>query len=333
MKKIWFDLSNAPHINMFEQLIKELENEGVKVVITCRPLSNTVDLLNLHGFKYTIVGVHYGKNIFRKLFGFPIRVYQLYKFLRNQRVDVAISQSSFHSPLVSFLLNIPSIYMNDNEHAIGNIPSFIFASKILLPEFFDIKKAQKQLARKSKIIQYPGVKEGIYLWNTKLINNQHPKNIYLRPEPWLAQYYKGSSKFLDDLIIELKPHYNIIILPRGENQAVHYRKDLFLGVTVQDKVLGLLEIANDCLLFIGAGGTMTREMAVLGIPTISIYQNELLDVDRFLVSSNKMVHLPHLNIDKVTDFIESRIDGHLDIELANKGKRAYNLIKEVILGL
>ena len=63
--KIWFDLSNAPHVNMFEHLIKELESEGNKVVITCRPLSNTIDLLNLKEFNYTLVGVHYGKNIFK----------------------------------------------------------------------------------------------------------------------------------------------------------------------------------------------------------------------------------------------------------------------------
>ena len=57
-------------------------------------------------------------------------------FLRKQNIDIAISQSSFHSPLTAWLLKIPSIYMNDNEHAVGNIPSFIFANQILLPEFF-----------------------------------------------------------------------------------------------------------------------------------------------------------------------------------------------------
>ena len=333
MKKIWFDLSNAPHVNMFEHLIKELESEGNKVVITCRPLSNTVDLLNLKEFNYTVVGVHYGKNILKKIFGYPIRVYQLCKFLRKQNIDVAISQSSFHSPLAAWLLNIPSIYMNDNEHAAGNIPSFIFANRILLPEFFDIKKAQKQFAKTSKIVQYPGVKEGIYLWSTKLINNQNSKNIYIRPEPWLAQYYQGGTEFLDNLILELKKSYNIIILPRGEDQASHFKKDMFLGITVQKDVLSLLDIAKECALFIGAGGTMTREMAVLGIPTISVYQNELLDVDKFLVSADKMLHLPDLNIAKVKEFMSSKNTGNLDVELANKGKETYKLIKKLILEL
>ena len=221
MKKIWFDLSNAPHVNMFDQLIKELESEGNKVVITCRPLSNTIDLLNLKGINYTVIGVHYGKNIFKKIFGYPIRVYQLYRFLRKQNIDVAISQSSFHSPLTAWLLKAPSVYMNDNEHAVGNIPSFIFADRILLPEFFDIKKAKKQFAKTTKIIQYPGVKEGIYLWRTKLINNQNSNNIYVRPEPWLAQYYEGGTEFLDNLSADqmkkLTTFYNT--MPRLEHKV------------------------------------------------------------------------------------------------------------------
>ena len=58
MRKVWFDLSNAPHVNLFERLIKELKQEGIEVVITCRPLSNTVELLKLKGLKYEIVGMH-----------------------------------------------------------------------------------------------------------------------------------------------------------------------------------------------------------------------------------------------------------------------------------
>ena len=56
--KIWFDLSNSPHINLFARMIRELEGEGHEVVITCRPLANTIDLLDLHGFRYEVVGVH-----------------------------------------------------------------------------------------------------------------------------------------------------------------------------------------------------------------------------------------------------------------------------------
>ena len=76
--------------------------------------------------------------------------------------------------------------MNDNEHAMGNIPSFIFADKILIPEFLKIESVKKQFAKESKIIKYPGLKEGIYLWRLlkDLDRQKKPKDkktIFFRP--------------------------------------------------------------------------------------------------------------------------------------------------------
>ena len=45
----------------------------------------------------------------KKIFGYPIRGYQLYRFLRKQDIDITISQSSFHSPLTAWLLKTPNI--------------------------------------------------------------------------------------------------------------------------------------------------------------------------------------------------------------------------------
>ena len=111
--KIWFDISNAPHINLFNNLIKELEAEGHEIIVTCRPLSNAVSLLNLHNIRFTEVGRHYGKDLFKKIIGYPIRVRQLQKFIRPLDVNIAITQSTFTTPVASRLLGIPCIYMND----------------------------------------------------------------------------------------------------------------------------------------------------------------------------------------------------------------------------
>ena len=78
---------------------------------------------------------------------------------------------------------------------------------------------------------------------------------------------------------------------------------------------------------------MTREMAVLGVPTISVYQNELLSVDKYLVSRNKMLHLPQLDVLEVEKFLKSKGSQLLDPELSEKGKETYKLIKKLILQL
>lgn len=333
--KIWFDLSNAPHINLFKGLIEELEMEGHQIVVTCRPLSNTISLLNLHKIKYTVIGKHYGKNLLKKIFGYPIRVFQLKKFIRPLKVDVAISQSSFHSPVAARLLGIHSIYMNDNEHAAGNIPSFISATKIMIPEFLNVEKVQKQGASKTKIISYPGVKEGIYLWQKYLDNKYTNKSnkktiIYIRPEPRTAQYYKGGENFLDEVILSLKNDYPITMLIRDEEQLKHYKTPVFSGIDVPEKPITFDEIASKCLIFIGAGGTMTREMAVIGIPTISVYQDDLLDVDQHLISLGLMEHYPQINKEKVIKFMHKNSISMPDKQLLLKGKETYYLIKSLI---
>lgn len=328
--KIWFDLSNSPHINLFAALIKDLMRDH-QVIITCRPLANTIDLLDLHKFDYTVVGKHYGGKLTSKILGYPVRVKQLYSFLKKQKPDVAISQSSFHSPITAKMLGIPAIYMNDNEHAMGNIPSFVFATRILIPEFLDRKKVHKQWAKDSKIIQYPGVKEGIYLWNAEIPESKSEKIVYVRPEPWIAQYYKGALNFMDDMLLFLKDKYKIVLLPRGKDQALHYEQPKFEGIRVLNKPLTLEEIASNCRLFIGAGGTMTREMAVLGIPTISVYQDTLLDVDQYLIDHGMMIHKPDLTGPFAVDYLEKCEAKGANDYLLNKGKETYDLIKNLLV--
>lgn len=338
--RIWFELTNSPHINMFAAMIRELEREQHEVVITCRPLANTIDLLELHGFKYEVVGQHYGGKLMAKIFGFPVRVAQLCRYIARQKVDVAISQSSFHSPVVARLLGLRSIYMNDNEHAMGNIPSFLCASKIMVPEFLGMDKLRQQWANPRKVLHYPGVKEGMYLWelDQRLAQagggGRAPRArpvVYLRPEPWTAQYYKGSRNFLDNLVLGLKEHVDVILLPRGKEQGVHYQDGRFAGVRVVTTALDIADIAPDCDLFIGAGGTMTREMAVLGVPTISVYQDELLDVDRHLLEVGAFRHWPQLTASQALAYLAEATQQPPNRQLLDKGRAAYAMVKQQIL--
>jgi len=336
--KIWIDITNSPHANFFAGLISELKSEH-EFILTSRTHSNTVELLELFGFSYYLFGGHPGKNIIKKINFFIARVVRLIFFLRKQKVDVAISHSAFCSPLVSKALGIRVIYLNDNEHAIGNMISFLFADRIMVPEALDRDKVRKQWAREDKIVQYPGVKEGIYLWNyrpappesLKIENPDRKKLIFIRPEPWSAQYYRGEKNFLDSILLELQDRFVIVLLPRDAQQAEYYGQDRFSRVVIPEKTVSLAEIMGVCDLFIGAGGTMTREAAVLGIPTISIYQDELLDVDNYLIDKGCMVHQQRLTAGFVLDYMDHVAKHPPDKKLLEKGREAYELIKEELL--
>jgi predicted glycosyltransferase len=335
---IWLDISNSPHINLFAELIRDL-GRSHELIITARPLANTVQLLELHGIAHTVVGRHYGAARLAKAYGYPVRVCQLWSFLKGKAIDVAISQSSFHSPVVARLLGVRSIYMNDNEHALGNVPAFLAASTILVPECLSARSLRRQLAWPRKVVRYPGVKEGIYLERLEQAlraaderRRSKPRpSVYVRPEPWSAQYYKAEVNFLDEVVLGLKRSAAVSVLPRDRRQASHYAEPRFQGIRVVAGALDIAEIAPDCDLFIGAGGTMTREMAVLGVPTISVYREKLLDVDRYLLARGSLVHRPALGAAEALQYLEHSSRRPANRELLEKGRLARELIKSAIL--
>ncbi len=335
--KIWIDLTNSPHINFFKPFIKKWELDGYTVIITARDLANTIDLIKQNGWKYYLIGGHAGKNKIKKIIYFPIRLIQLFLFLRKNKPDIGISHSSFYSPLVCKILKIPCIYLNDNEYAKGNYLSFNYATLNLLPESLSKKALENKWINKYNIEFYPGIKEGIYLSQrdnsfVKSTSNIKKDKIYVRLEPWTAEYYEGGNDFLDNLIKKLCLKYSIIILPRSNDQLIYYNNKNFNNLVVENKPVPLNIVKNQCLLFIGAGGSMTRELAFMGVSTISVYQGKLLAVDKHLIDLGLMIHRANPKFDEIEEILDKKNSNENKI-LLDKGKQAFDLINKRLIQL
>ena len=76
---------------------------------------------------------------------------------------------------------------------------------------------------------------------------------------------------------------------------------------------------------------MTREMAVLGIPTISVYQDELLDVDRYLLEVGAFEHRPELTAAGALRYLDLAQHHPPNRELLEKGRLAYEMVKNEVL--
>lgn len=336
--RIWIDFINTPQVSFFEVIVGRLISEKHEIVLTCRDSSNTVDLLDLKGWNYTVVNGYSGSNTFLKYFLFPIRLVRLFLFIKSQRIDAAICQSSFYLPMISWVLRIPNTYTNDNEHARGNLFGFLFASRVILPEALKAYVSKTRLPRKSRINFYEGVKEGIYLCNNDTLTGRPTrtvKHIFYRPEPMTAQYYNGPLFQYDELLIELARHFSVTIIPRGGKQLVHYKDERFQECAVLSKAIDFRSIVKECDLFIGGGGSMTRELAVLGKKVISTYAGELLAVDLYLIERGLMMHIPKLDANSVSSIINQTSDESLTIESRNllaKGKLANDQLYDSIFG-
>jgi predicted glycosyltransferase len=334
--KIWIDFINTPQVTFFAPFIKEFRKDGHEVLLTCRDSGNTIDLLKQQNLEFHMVGEKAGTGIIQKALFFPRRVIKLRSFIKKHKPDIAASQSSFYQPVVARMLKIPCLYTNDNEHAKGNIFAFIFASRVILPSVLQDKEFTRRWPLRKKVSFYPGVKEAVYLsQQPELLEVAKEKKtrIYFRPEPWTAQYYNGPLNFFDSTLLDLAKEYKVTVLPRDKTQREYYMQDKFRAITVALKPVSLVNIISDCQLFIGAGGSMTRELAILGIPVISIYQEKLLSVDKYLVDKGLMTVNPYFSYKDYHEMLGTNQGADNIRMVLNEGKESNAMIKNHIYNL
>jgi predicted glycosyltransferase len=334
--RIWIDFINTPQVTFFIPLIEDFRKNDHELILTCRDSGNTVALLKRANLPFEIIGDSVGKGMLQKLFFFPRRLIKLYSYMRSKKPDIAASQSSFYQPVVARLLGVPCLYTNDNEHAKGNLFGFLFASKVILPIALSKEKFKGRWLMNGKLQFYPSVKEAIYLsqnsWPSSGSGRAADK-IYFRPEPWSAQYYKGPLNFFDNVLLKLSGEYEVIVLPRDKNQVIHYAQEKFSSLKVAEQPISFNEIISNCALFIGAGGSMTREMAVMQIPVISIYQSSLLAVDRYLIDKGCMIINKDITYEQIKEFLHSPSLSGSDHSILNEGDQSFKIIKNLIYNL
>lgn len=330
---IWVDITNAPHVIFFKDYIAEWKLQGHKVLVTARDLSGSLELLKVNDIEFVEIGQHYGASKLQKVKGLYVRCMQLRKYLADKLVDVAVSQSSFYSPLVAKSLGIRSVYTNDNEFAKGNILANIFAEQVIYPE--SLRPLVSKSRYKRKFSYYPGTKEGIYLSNLVLPKKKKnsKKHICIRPEPWTAHYHQRDDKVIVELLEGLNKDSKVTILPRDKNQSAFFESLALNNVKVLKQPLSLTEIYQQFDFFIGAGGSMSRELAFMGLPCLSMYQGELLSVDKSLISVGVLIH-HKLPTEELVNQLLSTSQKDFDTtvtKLKEQGTQARQVITDAVL--
>src|SRR2546430_12446520 len=157
-RRNWIDLDNTPHVPFFTPIIAEFEARGYATLITARDAFQVKELAEQHGLKFTLVGRHYGRNSFMKVFGYLYRTLQLIRLALRFRPSIALSHGSRSQILASNLLRIPTALIEDYEHAIASPlsrPRWPIA-----PDVVDIRPAHCRV--KSKVLKYRGIKDDDY---------------------------------------------------------------------------------------------------------------------------------------------------------------------------
>jgi hypothetical protein len=291
--KIWIDILTPKQLLFSEPIIEKLGQKH-DILCTSREYNEVTKLAKIRHFDLIFVGKHGGGDKKSKLKASIERIENLSKKIRKFEPDVVISFGSPEAARISFGLGIKHIMFCDSPHANAVMRLTLpLIQKLLIPYVIPKKEFSKYGINEKNIVQYKAIDAVVTMQrkiNQNIISpfkNNNKKNILIRVEEEQAAYTSKSSKIIP-IIQKIANDYkdeNIIVLGRYTQQIVNLQKIMGKKITVIKMSFDGKYLLNDTDVFIGSGGTMTAESALMGIPTIS-YNAVPNIIENFLVKKS-----------------------------------------------
>jgi len=189
--------------------------------------------------------------------------------------DIVISFCSPEAARISFGMGIKHIAFNDSPHATAVMKlSIPFVDRLLTPWIIPKKEFMQFGIKSSNIIHYKAI-DAAYIAKRKITINPLPKNnkktILIRIAEEQASYITKKIEVASIIkkIIESFDNEFIIVLGRYLSQIKKLKQTFGNKVKIIEMPIDGKLLLKNVDVFIGSGGTMTAESALLGIPTIS----------------------------------------------------------------
>jgi uncharacterized protein len=288
--RVWFDILTPKHTLFFEPLYRELARDGHDLLITTRRYREAVEALELRRLPFRIIGAHGGGTKIGKLLASGARVVKLAHLIEEWKPDTAISFSSPEAARVAFGLSVPHVAANDSPHSwrVARL-SIPLSDYICSPWIFPKRIWLAFGAPPDGIISYKALDAAAWLKRhrpdpvvlKKLSLKRDRPIILLRTEESFASYLEGRSS--DDKpvigpvveeLLKLRLDAQIVVSTRYGRQAPVLRQEFGNKVRVVDHIVDSTSLLYYSTAFIGSGGTMTVEAALLGRPAISCFPGD-----------------------------------------------------------
>ena len=248
------------------------------VICTSRNYREVTKLAKLRKSNLIFVGKHGGAEKYDKLNASTNRINQLSKIINNHLPDIAVSFCSPEASRVAYGLGIKHIAFSDSPHAEAVMRlSVPLVQKLLIPWVIPKKEFIRFGIDKKNILQYKGIDAAPIAKRSlgqkiKLPFNNKRKTILIRVEEDQAAYSAKNTKktvMIIKSIIKEFSNENILVLGRYGSQIQFLNRTFGKKIKILNKVIDGKMLLSNVDVFVGSGGTMTAEAALLGIPTIS----------------------------------------------------------------
>jgi hypothetical protein len=203
--------------------------------------------------------------------------------------------------------------------------------KLLIPWIIPKKEFTKFGINIKDIISYRAIDAAIIAKrkgskNSKKLVKSKRKVILVRVEEEYASYSTKKRPAIPIIkeIIKNFSDQEIIVMGRYTSQARHLDQTFGKKIRVLNKIVDSKTLLENASVFVGSGGTMTAESALLGIPTISY--NAIPNIIETYLVRKKLV-IRETNPKQVVISIR-KILGSSNLEIKKKSKKMLNSMED-----
>lgn len=274
--KILIDLIHPANIHYFKNFIFDAQNKNYEILITARKKDVLLNLLDEYNLPYINMGTgSIGNGAIGKMFYLIKAFFLMLPIILKFKPNIVLSFGSTPCAIASFLLRVPHIAFEDTEHAKLNRNLYVpFTQLIATPSCFYEEIGEKHF-------RFNGYMELFYL-HPKRFKSDEKILDYLKikkGEPFVifrfvswGAFHDIGQKGIDNeekikIVNFFKGKYKVFISSEGELPDSLKEYQLKIPANQLHNVLAFSK------LYIGEGGTMASEAAMLGVP--SIYVNSL----------------------------------------------------------
>jgi predicted glycosyltransferase len=273
--KVWYDACTGKHIRYGTAIARRLRKSGHEVIFTTRDHPDTVPLAKILGEKPIVVGKYSPQSLFSRLEESANRVIMFSKMFKGNLPDVAVSHQSVELCRTAFGLGVPIILTADTPHATAvNRLTIPFADVVVASSSIPASFLRHEGAK--KVIQFKGVDEVAWIKGfkpTEIVGLSKPL-IVARELETKAAYAATRTDFTENAAQELGSLGNVHFIGRYRDPGGEFRDRL-----------GFLDSANlaaQADLVVTSGGTLAREAALQGVPSIVVSELGNTYVNRYL---------------------------------------------------
>jgi uncharacterized protein len=261
--RIWYDACTGKHVRYGAAIGQRLRKAGHEFVFTTREHPDTLPLAKVLEEKLLVVGKYNPSTLFSRLEESAERILQFSKLFKNNPPDIAIAHQSVELCRTAFGLGIPIILTADTPYAYAvNRLTIPFAHTVVVSDALPRSFAKGYCPK--NIVSFKGVDEVAWIkdFKSKKIEGLKKPLIVIRQIETKAAYAGGKKDNAQIMAEKLAAFGNVHFIQRYNIDGRDFG--------FKDGFVDSASLVANADLVVSYGGTIAREAALQGIPSVGI---------------------------------------------------------------